>query len=79
MIHYPVKIQTVNTTWGELPLTVQGRRQPMDNLVRQLHEAGFLARRIRDFCTGASEKELCIENPDDDSYANRVRKHPTPF
>lgn len=44
----------------------------MDKLVRQLHEAGFMARRIRDFCTGASEKELCMENPDDDSYANRV-------
>jgi len=61
-----------NTNWVELPLTVEGRRQPMDNLVRQLHEAGFMARRIRDFCTGASEKELCMENPDDDSYANRV-------
>ena len=61
-----------NTFWVELPLTVQGRRQPMDNLVRQLHEAGFMARRIRDFCTGASEKELCMENPNDDSYANRV-------
>ena len=61
-----------NTYWIELPLTVQGRRQPIDNLVRQLHEAGFMARRIRDFCTGASEKELCMENPDDDSYANRV-------
>lgn len=44
----------------------------MDNLVRQLHAAGFLARRIRDFCTGASEKELYLENPGDDSYVNRV-------
>ena len=61
-----------NTYWVELPLTAQGRRQPMDNLVRQLHEAGFMARRIRDFCTGASEKELYLENPSDDSYVNRV-------
>lgn len=44
----------------------------MDNLVRKLREAGFMARRIRDFCTGASEEELYMENPGDDSYANRV-------
>lgn len=61
-----------NTYWVELTLTVEGRRQPMDSLVRQLHEAGFLARRIRDFCTGASEKELYMENPGKDHYMNRV-------
>lgn len=44
----------------------------MDNLVRQLRKAGFMARRIRDFCTGASEEGLYMENPGDDSYANRV-------
>ncbi|WP_281511407.1 DEAD/DEAH box helicase family protein [Alistipes finegoldii] len=61
-----------NTYWVELPLTGQGRMQPMDNLVCQLHEAGFMARRIRDFCTEASEKELYMENAGDDHYTNRI-------
>ncbi len=62
----------VNTTWIELPLTEQGKRRPIDNLVRQLHKAGFMARRVRDFCTSASEKEFYLENPSTDSFVNNM-------
>ncbi len=62
----------VNHTWIELPLTEQGKRQPIDHLVRELHEAGFMARRVRDFCTSASETEFYLEPPTTDSFVNNT-------
>ena len=59
-----------NPTWIELSLTERGKRQPIDHLVRQLHKAGFVARRVRDFCTSASEKEFYLENLATDSLVN---------
>jgi len=60
----------INIAWIELPLTEQGKRQPIDHLVRWLHEAGFMARRVRDFCTSASETEFYLEGIPTNSFIN---------